>query len=141
LHFGISAAKKRIGSYKLILFALIKIIKRNGASKSSRWGPFIYSKAKRIIIRLGEATDDTDYVMHYMKQLEKQREKEDTKYASNNVEILVASIREYTVPGYEGQDPKATCKLPIIFLRTVKQVAWYLATLISGVRTEHVWSD
>jgi ankyrin repeat protein len=31
----------------------------------------IYGKAERVIIWLGEATYDTDYVMHYMKQLEK----------------------------------------------------------------------
>jgi Heterokaryon incompatibility protein (HET) len=29
----------------------------------------IYSQAERVIIWLGEATYDTDYVMHYMKQL------------------------------------------------------------------------
>jgi hypothetical protein len=43
----------------------------------------IYSKAERVIIWLGEATYDTDYVMHYMKQLEK----EGTKHASNDQKI------------------------------------------------------
>jgi len=43
----------------------------------------IYSKAERVIIWLGEATYNTDYVMHYMKQLEK----EGTKQASNDQKI------------------------------------------------------
>ena len=43
----------------------------------------IYSRAKRVIIWLGEATYDTDYVMYYMKQLEK----EGFNYASNGQEI------------------------------------------------------
>ena len=43
----------------------------------------IYSKAERVIIWLGEATYETDYVMHYMKQLEK----EGTKHASNDQKI------------------------------------------------------
>lgn len=44
---------------------------------------YIYSKAERVIIWLGEATYNTDYVMHYMKQLEK----EGTKHASNDQKI------------------------------------------------------
>jgi hypothetical protein len=43
----------------------------------------IYSEAKRVIIWLGEATYDTDYVMYYIKQLEKQS----LKHASNGQEI------------------------------------------------------
>jgi hypothetical protein len=43
----------------------------------------IYSKAERVIIWLGEATYTTDYVMYYMKQLEK----EGTKHASNDQKI------------------------------------------------------
>jgi hypothetical protein len=43
----------------------------------------IYSEAKRVIIWLGEATYDTDYVMYYMKQLEK----EGSKHASDSREI------------------------------------------------------
>jgi hypothetical protein len=35
----------------------------------------IYSKAERVIIWLGEATYDTDYVMYYMKQLEEESAK------------------------------------------------------------------
>jgi len=45
----------------------------------------IYSKAERVIIWLGEATHDTDYVMHYMKKLEK--EEEDIKHTSNDQKI------------------------------------------------------
>jgi len=44
---------------------------------------YIYSKAERVIIWLGEATYYTDYVMHYMKQLEK----EGIKHASNDQKI------------------------------------------------------
>lgn len=44
----------------------------------------IYSEAKRVIIWLGEATYNTDYVMYYIKKLEK----ESFKYASNSQEIL-----------------------------------------------------
>ena len=40
----------------------------------------IYSKAERVIIWLGEALYDTDYVMYYMKQLEE----ESVKYASDD---------------------------------------------------------
>ncbi|PQE24784.1 ankyrin repeat and SAM domain containing 6 protein [Rutstroemia sp. NJR-2017a BVV2] len=40
----------------------------------------IYSKAERVIIWLGEATYDTDYVMYYMKRLEE----ESVKYAPND---------------------------------------------------------
>lgn len=40
----------------------------------------IYSKAERVVIWLGEATYDTDYLMYYMKQLEKAG----TKNASNS---------------------------------------------------------
>jgi hypothetical protein len=47
----------------------------------------IYSNAERIIIWLGEATFDTDYLMRYIKQLEKQLEKENIKYASIGIEI------------------------------------------------------
>jgi len=43
----------------------------------------IFSKAERVIIWLGEATYDTDYVMHHMKQLEK----ESIKHTSNNQKI------------------------------------------------------
>ena len=43
----------------------------------------ISSKAKRVIIWLGEATYDTDYVMYYMNQLEK----EGSKHASDDREI------------------------------------------------------
>lgn len=43
----------------------------------------IYSKAERVIIWLGEATYNTDYVMYHMKQLEKDY----TKHASNSQEI------------------------------------------------------
>ncbi|KAH8693477.1 heterokaryon incompatibility protein-domain-containing protein [Phaeosphaeriaceae sp. PMI808] len=43
----------------------------------------IYSEAERVIIWLGEATYDTDYVMHYMKQLEK----EGIKYGSDEQDI------------------------------------------------------
>jgi ankyrin repeat protein len=43
----------------------------------------IYSEAKRVFIWLGEATYDTDYVMYYMKKLEK----ESFKHASNGQEI------------------------------------------------------
>jgi hypothetical protein len=43
----------------------------------------IYSKAKRVIIWLGEAIYSTDCVMYYMKQLEK----EGTKHASNGQKI------------------------------------------------------
>jgi hypothetical protein len=43
----------------------------------------IYNGAERVIIWLGEATFDTDYVMHYMKQLEK----ESIKHSSNGQEI------------------------------------------------------
>ncbi|KAE8446737.1 hypothetical protein EG329_011642 [Mollisiaceae sp. DMI_Dod_QoI] len=43
----------------------------------------IYSGAKLVIIWLGEATYDTDYVMYYMKQLEK----EGIKYTSDGQEI------------------------------------------------------
>jgi hypothetical protein len=43
----------------------------------------IYSEAKRVIIWLGEATYDTDYIMYYMKKLEK----ESFKHASNGQEI------------------------------------------------------
>jgi hypothetical protein len=43
----------------------------------------IYSKAERVIIWLGEATYNTGYIMHYMKQLEK----EGTKHASHNQKI------------------------------------------------------
>jgi hypothetical protein len=43
----------------------------------------IYSKAEQVIIWLGEATYDTDYIMHYMKQLEK----ESIKHASGNQKI------------------------------------------------------
>ncbi|KAL5327092.1 hypothetical protein ACEPPN_004783 [Leptodophora sp. 'Broadleaf-Isolate-01'] len=44
----------------------------------------IYSEAKRVIIWLGEATYDTDYVMYYMKQLEN----ESFNRTSNGQEIL-----------------------------------------------------
>jgi hypothetical protein len=40
----------------------------------------IYSKAEQVIIWLGEATYDTDYVMYYMKQLEE----ESVKHASDD---------------------------------------------------------
>ncbi|KAH8802732.1 heterokaryon incompatibility protein-domain-containing protein [Xylogone sp. PMI_703] len=43
----------------------------------------IYSKAKQVIIWLGEATYDTHYVMHHMKQLEK----EIIKDASNSSKV------------------------------------------------------
>jgi hypothetical protein len=43
----------------------------------------IYSKAEQVIIWLGEATYDTDYVMHYMKQLEK----ESVRHTSRNQKI------------------------------------------------------
>jgi hypothetical protein len=43
----------------------------------------LYGEAKRVIIWLGEATYDTDYVMYYMKKLEKKS----FKYASNGQEI------------------------------------------------------
>jgi hypothetical protein len=43
----------------------------------------IYSKAKRVIIWLGEAIYNTDYIIHYIKQLEK----EGTKHASNDQKI------------------------------------------------------
>jgi hypothetical protein len=43
----------------------------------------IYSKARRVIIWLSEATYDTDYVMHYIEQLEK----EGAKYATNDQKI------------------------------------------------------
>jgi hypothetical protein len=43
----------------------------------------IYSKAERVIIWLGEATYNKDYVMYYMKQLEK----EGTKHVSNDQNI------------------------------------------------------
>ena len=43
----------------------------------------IYSKAKQVIIWLGESTYDTDYAMHYMKQLEN----ESIKHASRNQKI------------------------------------------------------
>jgi len=43
----------------------------------------IYSEAKRVFIWLGEATYDTDYIMYYMKKLEK----ESFKHASNGQEI------------------------------------------------------
>ncbi|KIM96314.1 hypothetical protein OIDMADRAFT_204885 [Oidiodendron maius Zn] len=42
----------------------------------------IYNKAKRVIIWLGEATYDTDYIMDHMKQLE-----EGLKHTSNSQEI------------------------------------------------------
>jgi hypothetical protein len=45
----------------------------------------IYSEAKRVIIWLGEATYNTDYVMYYMKQLEN----ESFNHASNGREISV----------------------------------------------------
>ncbi|CZR69985.1 uncharacterized protein PAC_19886 [Phialocephala subalpina] len=47
----------------------------------------IYSKAERVIIWLGEATYDTDYVMRHIQQLEKQLETEGIKYASNGSEV------------------------------------------------------
>jgi len=61
----------------------------------------IYSKAKRVIIWLGEATYDIDYVMYYIKQLEE----ESAKYPSDNqhrqeishkqwVDIWLAVIRD-----------------------------------------------
>jgi ankyrin repeat protein len=43
----------------------------------------IYSTAERVVIWLGEATYDTNYVMQHMKQLQ-----EGIKHASNNGEIL-----------------------------------------------------
>ena len=63
----------------------------------------IYSKAERVIIWLGEATYDTDYVMCYMKQLEE----ESAKHPSGNqrqqeishqqwVGIWLAVIRDLT---------------------------------------------
>ena len=45
----------------------------------------IYSGAKRVIIWLGEATYDTNYVMYYMKQLE--IEEEGFKHASDGQEL------------------------------------------------------
>jgi hypothetical protein len=55
----------------------------------------IYSKAERVIIWLGEATYDTDYVMYYIKQLEE----ESTKHPSDDqhkqwVDIWLAVIRD-----------------------------------------------
>ncbi|KAH7138683.1 heterokaryon incompatibility protein-domain-containing protein, partial [Dendryphion nanum] len=43
----------------------------------------IYREAERVIIWLGEATYDTDYIMHHMKQLEE----EGIKHASNDQNI------------------------------------------------------
>ena len=54
----------------------------------------IYSKAKRIIIWLDEATYNTDYVMHYIQQLKKQLEKENIKYTSSNTETLDKQLKK-----------------------------------------------
>ena len=42
----------------------------NKDSKFQQMG-LIYSKAEQVMIWLGEATYDTDYVMYYMKRLER----------------------------------------------------------------------
>ncbi|KAF4958299.1 hypothetical protein FGADI_2465 [Fusarium gaditjirri] len=73
----------------------------------------IYSEAERVIIWLGEATFATDYVMHHMKQLEK----EGIKHSSNTqnishkhwvsiwltvVHCLTADQKELLVEGFQS---------------------------------------
>ena len=49
----------------------------------------IYNKAERVIIWLGEATNETDHVMHFMKQLDKQRaEHERNKHSISDQQWL-----------------------------------------------------
>jgi hypothetical protein len=57
----------------------------------------IYSGAKRVIIWLGEADYDTDYVMDYIKQLER----EGFNYTSNSQEIS-DKIKHDLRPDKEG---------------------------------------
>lgn len=73
----------------------------------------IYSKAERVIIWLGEATYDTDYVMHHMKQLEKEGAKHaskdqyisDKQWAdiwSETVHCLRANQRDLLAEGFRS---------------------------------------